>query len=284
MKDTLLDGLNPVQRQAVTFGTGPMLVLAGAGSGKTKLLTHRVAYLVEKGIHPTNICAVTFTNKAANEMKERILKLLKSLKAETSKAQPQIGTFHATCARILRKHSHLLSFPHNFLIYDQTDQQAIIKEALKKLNISVKDYNPHAILTTISSAKNELINEHQYQDFVQGPFQEKVAAVYPLYQKLLRKNNAMDFDDLQNFTVELFQKNPNVLNFYQELFQYILVDEYQDTNHVQYLLTKMLVGKQQNINVVGDCSQSIYAFRGANLRNVIKFKKDFILKYKLKTY
>lgn len=271
----LFANLNSVQKEAVTYGEGPMLVLAGAGSGKTRVLTHRVAWLIEQGIEPASILAVTFTNKAATEMRVRVLKLLKSLRAEVPKSQPCLGTFHATCARVLRKHAHLLGFPNNFLIYDATDQKALIKQTMKELGLSVKNFNPSAILAAISSAKNELIDEHEYASFASGFFQEKAAEVYPLYQKLLRKNSALDFDDLQNFVVKLFQENPNILTPFQDFFQYILVDEYQDTNKVQYVLTKMLAGKYQNINVVGDCSQSIYAFRGANLRNVIQFKTDY---------
>lgn len=271
-----LADLNSIQRKAVSFGQGPMLVLAGAGSGKTRVLTHRVAYLIEQGIDPPRILAVTFTNKAANEMKERIAALLaQKFKIPNPIPKPQVGTFHATCAKILRKHIHHLGYPNNFLIYDTTDQRALIKQAMNNLDISIQQWNPSAILAAISSAKNELIDHIRYSSYAQGFFQEQAAKIYPEYQRLLQQNEALDFDDLQNLTIRLFEENPRALKYYQNQFEYVLLDEFQDTNQVQYLLTKFLAAPQNNLCVVGDCAQSIYAFRGANLRNVLQFQKDY---------
>ena len=272
----LLKDLNSVQRKAVLKTEGPILILAGAGSGKTRVLTHKVAYLIkEKGIDPQNILCLTFTNKAGQEMRERIRKLLISnLKPQTSNLL-FAGTFHSFCARILRKEGKAIGIPANFLIYDENDQLKLIKEAMEKLDISTKNFRPKSVLATISQAKNELISATEYPQYAKGYFQETVARVYLLYQKLLKDAGALDFDDLLGETVKLFEKAPQVLSKYQDRFRYILIDEYHDTNHVQYELTRLLAGKWNNICIVGDCSQSIYSWRGADFRNVLEFKETF---------
>lgn len=270
MANDILKDLNEEQKKAVLNTDGPMIILAGAGSGKTRVLTYKVIYLIEqKQVDPENILLTTFTNKAANEMKERIQKLSN----QTDK--PTIGTFHSLCARILRIEGKYIGFSEKFTIYDTQDSVDAIKEAMKRANISTKDFKPHSVYSTISSAKNQLINELEYLNLARGYFQENVAKIYPMYQRILKENNALDFDDLILRTIELFEKNPQVLQKYQNKFQYILVDEYQDTNQAQYILTKKLSAKWQNICVVGDFSQSIYSFRGANFQNLITFKSDF---------
>ena len=287
MTNDILKDLNQDQQKAVLAVDGPILILAGAGSGKTRVLTHKVAYLIkEKGIEPQNILCLTFTNKAGQEMRERIKKLLSNQaikKEKTSITQllnysitlPFSGTFHSFCARILRKEGKEIGIPVNFSIYDEADQLKIIKKVMKKLDISTKKFLPKSVLTTISQAKNELISASEYQQYVKGYFQETVAKVYFLYQKLLKENDALDFDDLLAETVRLFEKEPQVLKKYQDQFRYILIDEYHDTNHAQYELTKLLSDKWKNICVVGDCSQSIYSWRGADFRNVLEFKQTF---------
>ncbi|EKD67926.1 MAG: hypothetical protein ACD_48C00151G0001, partial [uncultured bacterium] len=261
MTSKLLNELNPDQQKAIIAIDGPVLILAGAGSGKTRVLTYKVAYLIfEKHIDPTNILMVTFTNKAAGEMKERIKKLVPG-------DMPLMGTFHSICAKILRSDGRHINIPINFTIYDEQDQLDVIKDIMKEADISTKDFKPHALLTTISEAKNELIGPLEYPQLARGHFQETVARVYLLYQKKLIESSALDFDDLLSKTVELFTKHPDILGKYQEQFQYILVDEYQDTNHAQYVLTTMLSKRHRNITVVGDASQSIYRFRGADFRN-----------------
>lgn len=272
-KDFLKD-LNPEQLEAVKQKSGPMIILAGAGSGKTRVLTYKVIYLIEQGIDSSNILMVTFTNKAANEMKERMIKFFSSEDIQLS-GLPTVSTFHALCAKILRIEGVNIGIPNNFLIYDDQDQKDTIKESFNLLNISIKEYKPNSVLANISQAKNELITELEYPQYARGHFQEIVSKVYLIYQKLLKENGALDFDDLILKTVELFKKNPNILEKYQNIFKYILVDEYQDTNHAQYQLTKMLSKKFQNICVVGDFSQSIYSFRGADFLNLSKFKDDF---------
>lgn len=261
--------LNKEQKEAVMSTEGPCIILAGAGSGKTRVLTYRAAYLMEKGVSDKNILLTTFTNKAAGEMKIRITKLL------GTEHSVLIATFHALCAKLLRIEGEYLEIPKNFLIYDTQDQKDAIKQAFELLGISAKEYKPSSVLGTISQAKNELVADTDYPNYARGHFQEVVSRVYVVYQKLLKENAALDFDDLILKTVELFRKNPEVLEKYQNKFQYILVDEYQDTNHAQYLLTKMLSGKWNNICVVGDFSQSIYSFRGADFLNLAKFKEDF---------
>ena len=270
MVNAILKDLNQEQQDAVLNTTGPMIILAGAGSGKTRVLTYKVIYLIkEKGVDPGNILMVTFTNKAANEMKERIAKL------SMHRDKPTIGTFHSICSRILRIDGKYVGFSEKFTIYDTQDSIDAIKEAMKRANISIKDFKPHSILSTISQAKNQLITDLEYLNMARGFFQENVAKIYPVYQRVLKENNAVDFDDLISKTIELFQKNPEILEKYQNKFQYILVDEYQDTNQAQYILTKLLSKKYQNICVVGDFSQSIYSFRGANFQNLVTFKNDF---------
>jgi DNA helicase-2/ATP-dependent DNA helicase PcrA len=274
MNQDFLKDLNPEQNEAVRQKNGPMIILAGAGSGKTRVLTYKVIYLIEQGIEPFNILMVTFTNKAANEMKERMVRFF--AKEDLTITQlPTISTFHALCAKILRIDGEYIQIPKNFLIYDSSDQKDTVKEALNLLNISSKEYKPNSILTNISQAKNELINELEYPQYARGHFQDIVSKVYLIYQKLLKENAALDFDDLILKVVELFRKYPEVLEKYQNKFKYILIDEYQDTNHAQYQLTKMLSRKWNNICVVGDFSQSIYSFRGADFLNLSKFKDDF---------
>ncbi|MBI5018774.1 UvrD-helicase domain-containing protein [Candidatus Gottesmanbacteria bacterium] len=270
MNRGLLNDLNPDQQKAVIHTDGPVLILAGAGSGKTRVLTYRVAYLItEKKVSAHNILMVTFTNKAAKAMKERISAIV------AHKDMPYTGTFHSLCARILRIDGKYIHIPDNFVIYDDADQIDAIKDVMKKLDISPKLYNPRAVLATISQAKNELIPALEYPTYARGNFQETVARVYLGYQKLLLENEALDFDDMLMKTVQLFQKNPEVLGKYQEKYHYILVDEYQDTNKAQYLLTKMLSARWRNICVVGDASQSIYRWRGADFRNISNFRSDF---------
>ncbi len=270
---SILEQLNDKQREAVLCTNGPLLVVAGAGSGKTKALSHRIAYLMsEKKVSPWNILAVTFTNKAANEMKERIISLVGS---SEEKNLPNIGTFHSTCVRILRKNIHLLNYENSFTIYDTADQQILMKHVMKDLNLSDKQFNPKAILTHISNAKNQLINPTEYRSYANNYFTEKVHEAYVRYQNELQKNSALDFDDIIMKTVELFKTQPKVLDQYQEKFKYISIDEYQDTNHAQYILTNLLAEKYRNLCVIGDSDQSIYSFRGANIQNILDFEKDY---------
>lgn len=269
-KDFLKD-LNKEQADAVLQKDGPMIILAGAGSGKTRVLTYKVINLIENGVDASNILMVTFTNKAANEMKERMHRFFENKKEDL----PFIATFHALCAKILRIDGQFIGVPKNFVIYDTQDQKDAIKEAMNLLSISIKEYKPSTILSLISQAKNELINENEYPNYARGHFQEITARIYLVYQKLLKENAALDFDDLILKSVELFKKNPDILSKYQNKFKYILIDEYQDTNHAQYTLSKMLSSKWNNICVVGDFSQSIYSFRGADFLNLAKFKEDF---------
>ncbi len=271
MSQDFFNTLNKEQQRAVLQTDGPMIILAGAGSGKTRCITAKVLSLIEKGIDPDNILAVTFTNKAATEMKERMQVMLTG----THTTKPTVATFHALCAKILRIDGKYIGLSSDFVIYDTSDQIEAIKVAMDKLNISIKEWKPSAILGTISGAKNELISENSYQNFARGLFQQTVAKVYPMYQKILRENDAVDFDDLLLKTVTLFEENPDVLEKYQNKFRYILVDEYQDTNHAQYVLTKLLAKKWNNICVVGDFSQSIYSWRGADFQNLKNFEKDF---------
>lgn len=275
MDKDFLKELNDEQKKAVLWTEGPIVILAGAGSGKTRVITYKVIYLIKQGISPSNILCVTFTNKAANEMKERVQKFLSNSHLPPPTSNPLIATFHSLCAKILRIEGKFISVPQNFVIYDEQDSLDAIKEAMKKLNLSIKDYKPYSVLATISQAKNEMINEKDYPNFARGHFQETVSEIYPLYQKILTENDALDFDDLLLKTIELFKKNPGVLEKYQNRFRYILVDEYQDTNHAQYQLAKMLSWKGQNICVVGDFSQSIYSWRGADFTNLAKFQQDF---------
>ncbi|MBI4039792.1 UvrD-helicase domain-containing protein [Candidatus Daviesbacteria bacterium] len=267
----LLEDLNPVQKQSVEATEGPCLILAGAGSGKTKVLTHKAAYLIQsKKIPAENILLVTFTNKAAGEMKARIIKLLGD-----KNTYPVMGTFHSFCARILRTEGKAIGLLPSFTIYDEADSLDAVKQAMEQLNLAPKKTSPYLVKNTISGAKNEMITSLEYPQFARGYFQETVAKIYLKYQEILEKNQAVDFDDLLLLTVKLWQNHPQVLLKYQQQFRYILIDEYQDTNAVQYLLAKMLTQRHQNICVVGDASQAIYGFRGADFRNIVNFQKDY---------
>ncbi|MBP7832752.1 MAG: exodeoxyribonuclease V subunit gamma [Candidatus Levybacteria bacterium] len=274
MFDTL-KGLNPEQQRAVLETQGPLIVLAGAGSGKTRVLVHKVLYLMqEKGIPGDNILMVTFTNKAAAEMKERIKKALE-ISGIKNMGLPTVGTFHSLCARILRRHGKYVGLSHSFRIYDSADQLDVVKQAFEQLDFSPKDLKPKSVLHTISDAKNQMIDPFTYSDIARGQFQKGVAAVYAVYQKLLLEADAVDFDDLMLKVIELFKNHPEIAEIYQEQFQYVLVDEYQDTNSAQYTLTKFLCAKHKNICIVGDFAQSIYSFRGADYRNLERFSRDF---------
>ena len=276
MNQSLLNDLNKEQQMAVLQTDGPIIILAGAGSGKTRVLTYKVMYLMlEKNVPPENILMVTFTNKASQEMKERIEKFYSGLDPRSPSSQPLVATFHSLCARIMRTEGEQVGISKRFVIYDTNDQLDVIKEAMNRLLISPKDFKPSSILATISQAKNELLSPDDYMTFARGHFQQTVAKLYPIYQKILKENDALDFDDLLMQTVTIFRKNPEVLLKYQERFQYILIDEYQDTNRAQYVLSKLLSDKSKNICVVGDFSQSIYSWRGADYRNLIKFTTDF---------
>ncbi|MFC1701088.1 ATP-dependent helicase [Patescibacteria group bacterium] len=264
-----LSSLNPKQEQAVALIKGPVLVIAGPGSGKTKCLTHRIAHLIEQKIPAKNILAVTFTNKAAQEMKERVKNLIKNNNI------PDIGTFHAICLQILRREIDKLDYKKQFVIYNEADQLSLMKQILKDLEISPDQFKPNAIQSAISNAKNELINYQEYQEKASDYFPQTVAKIYSEYQKKLKKANALDFDDLIMLTVQLFQKNLDILEKYQEKWKYILVDEAHDTNHSQYILINLLAKKYQNIWIIADPDQSIYSWRGADFRNVLNFEKDY---------
>lgn len=270
-----LDSLNPDQQAAVISTDGPNLILAGAGSGKTRVLTHKVAYLIgEKHVPPQSILVWTFTNKAAEEMKNRIFTLL-NLTPDNQHLTPIMGTFHSLCARFLRTDGFQIGLSKSFVIYDETDALEAIKLALKNLSMDPKKLNPSAVRHTISSAKNEMITPIMYPALARGFFQEQVAKVYTEYTRILTKNQALDFDDLLLTTIRLFTEAPHILTAYQDRFRYILVDEYQDTNAVQYKLVKLLAASHHNITVVGDAAQSIYSFRGADFRNIVNFRSDY---------
>lgn len=266
-----LDGLNDMQKRAVKKTDGPLLIIAGAGSGKTRVLTHRIAYLIEDcGVAPYNILAITFTNKAAAEMKERVEKIT------PLGSQVWVSTFHSTCVRILRRYIDRLGYDTNFTIYDTDDQKSVIKEACKKLNIDTKMLKERTIMSAISRAKDELVTPDEMEINAGNDYNAKrIAGVYREYQKMLKTNNALDFDDLIFKTVELFKQNEDILFAYQERFRYIMVDEYQDTNTVQFELIRLLAMKYKNLCVVGDDDQSIYKFRGANIYNILNFEKHF---------
>ena len=269
---SIYDTLNNEQREAVFCTEGPLLMLAGAGSGKTRSLTHRIAYLIEeKGVAPWNILAITFTNKAAQEMRERVDALV-----GYGSEDIWISTFHATCSRILRRHIDLLGYDRNFTIYDASDQKSLMKEVLKEMKIDTKQFPERSVMSEISSAKNEYKSPLDYRNKYGSNFRnQRIADIYEHYQKRLKENNALDFDDLLVKMVDLFQTNPDVLEHYQDRFQYIMVDEYQDTNTVQFLLVSLLAKKYRNLCVVGDDDQSIYKFRGANIYNILNFEKVF---------
>ena len=268
---SILDDLNPEQQQAVTFGKGPLMILAGAGSGKTRVLTHRTAWLISQGTNPENILLLTFTNKAAEEMKKRLVELLGTKKDQL----PFAGTFHSFCARILHIDGHQIDILPNFTIYDSQDQIDAVKEALDRLGINPKEVKPALALSIISEAKNELISPSEYPELARGKLQQQVARVYAIYQQILKESGALDFDDLLIRTLYLFQQQKETLKKYQNKFLWVLVDEYQDTNRVQYLLTQALVKTHHNLTVVGDACQSIYSWRGADYRNLVNLKKDF---------
>ncbi|WP_257350741.1 DNA helicase PcrA [Pseudalkalibacillus decolorationis] len=269
--ERLLTGLNPEQRKAVKHTDGPLLIMAGAGSGKTRVLTHRIAYLlVEKGVAPWNILAITFTNKASREMQSRVAAITGPV-AENI----WISTFHSMCVRILRRDADRIGINRNFTILDSTDQLSVIKRALKDLNLDSKKFDPRSILGTISSAKNELKTASQFQKTTAGVYEEVAGDVYEAYEKQLRKNHALDFDDLIMSTIRLFERVPEVLEYYQRKFQYIHVDEYQDTNRAQYVLVNLLADRFRNLCVVGDSDQSIYKWRGADIANILSFEKDY---------
>ena len=267
-----LETLNPPQREAVQHTEGPLLILAGAGSGKTRVLTHRIAYLIEeKGVNPWNILAITFTNKAAGEMRERVDKIV-GFGAESI----WVSTFHSTCVRILRRYIDRLGYDNSFTIYDTDDQKTLMKDICKYLQIDTKVFKERNLLSAISSAKNEMITPEEYRLKAEGDFgRQKIATVYEEYEKQMRANNALDFDDLLLKAVQLFQTQPDVLEYYQERFRYIMVDEYQDTNTVQFQFVSILAAKYRNLCVVGDDDQSIYKFRGANIRNILDFEQVF---------
>lgn len=268
----IYDTLNDKQKEAVFHTEGPLLILAGAGSGKTRVLTHRIAYLIEeKGVNPWNILAITFTNKAAAEMRERVDNLV-GFGSESI----WVSTFHSMCVRILRRHIALLGYDTNFTIYDTDDQKTLMRDVCKLLQIDTKIYKERMLIGTISHAKNEMLTPEEFRLQAGGDFhQKKIADVYEEYEKQLRANNALDFDDLLLKTVQLFQTQRDVLEYYQERFRYIMVDEYQDTNGVQFELVRLLASRYQNLCVVGDDDQSIYKFRGANIQNILSFEKEF---------
>lgn len=267
----LLSSLNAPQREAVLTTDGPLLILAGAGSGKTRTLTCRVAYLIsEKQVSPWNIMAITFTNKAAGEMRERVDQLVKA-----GSESIWISTFHSTCCRILRRYIHLLGYENNFTIYDTDDSRQVMKEVIRLLELDPKVYKEKAILSRISSAKNEMTGPEEFEKNASSWIEKQYARCYYAYQKRLKENNALDFDDLLVMTVELFRREPDVLSYYQEKFRYIMIDEYQDTNTVQFLFVKLLASRYRNLCVVGDDDQSIYKFRGANIRNILNFEKEY---------
>mgnify|MGYP000103911894 FL=1 len=269
---SIYDTLNKEQKEAVLHTEGPLLLLAGAGSGKTRVLTHRVAYLIdEMGVNPWNILAITFTNKAAQEMRERVDQI-----AGFGADQVWVATFHATCMRILRRHIDRLGYDTNFTIYDTDDQKSVIKQVCKRLNIGTKMYKERTLLSEISSAKDELVDVREFEVKSVGDYKKSVIAkVYREYQETLKKSNALDFDDIIVKTVELFQNNPQILDYYQERFKYIMVDEYQDTNTAQFELIRLLADGYRNLCVVGDDDQSIYKFRGANIRNILDYEKVY---------
>ena len=266
-----LEQLNDRQKEAVLYNEGPLLIIAGAGAGKTKTLTTKIAYLIEeKGVDPRNILAITFTNKAAKEMKDRLYLQIGSLAK-----QLQVSTFHSFGLKLLRDNYDALGYDKNFVIMDSDDSLTVVKKILKDLNYDPKIYNPRGIRNKISSCKNEMTSPEMYERFAVSDYEKVVLEVYKKYETKLQRNNSVDFDDLLLLPIELFKKNPDILNDYQDLYKYILIDEYQDTNEAQYILTKLLSEKNRLITCVGDDSQSIYSFRGANYKNILNFEKDY---------
>ena len=271
LSEQLVSGLNPEQAKAVKHTDGPLLIMAGAGSGKTRVLTHRVAYLMAaKQVAPWNILAITFTNKAAREMRDRISRLVGGVANDI-----WVSTFHSMCVRMLRRDIEKIGYNRNFTILDSSDQQSALKLVLKEQNLDPKKWDPRSMLSIISSQKNELRSAEFYASIVTNPYEKTVAEIYKGYEAVLRRNNALDFDDLIGKTTELFKQNPDVLAFYQRKFQYIHVDEYQDTNKAQYDLVNLLAAAHQNLCVVGDSDQSIYRWRGADIANILSFEEDY---------
>ena len=269
------DGLNDEQARAVTHGDGPLLILAGAGSGKTKTLTHRIAYLIgELKVFPSRILAVTFTNKAAKEMRQRLAQLLDE-DADNRQFMPWMGTFHSICVRMLRMDGASIGLDKRFLIYDTDDQVSLMKQIMKARGLTDKDVKPRAVLSAISNAKNEMRSAEDFSMSARGPREQKIAELFFAYEKALKEAAALDFDDLLIKTVELLQNSPEIRQKWQRQFEYILIDEYQDTNAVQYALIKLLVNERRNLCVVGDDAQSIYSFRGADYTNILNFERDF---------
>ncbi len=270
-KEEIIEGLNDKQKEAVLATEGPCLVIAGAGSGKTKVLTHKIAYEIANGVKPWNILAITFTNKAANEMKERIEKLIGDAAKDL-----WMGTFHSICVKILRRYIDRVGYKTDFVIFDTSDQKTLIKECIKALKVDDKLFTDRGVLTEISNGKNEMLEPKAYGVKYAGDFRrEKIAELYALYQQKLKENNALDFDDIINLTIKILTENPDVLDYYTEKFQYVLVDEYQDTNKAQFMLVSMLASKYGNITAVGDNDQGIYSFRGADISNILNFERDF---------
>lgn len=269
--------LNPAQKEAVTHISGPLLVVAGAGSGKTKVLTHRIAYLVSQGVNPKNILAVTFTNKAADEMKDRIARLLKKSGPESGaeSVMPTIGTFHSVCVRVLRREYLEAGIKKDFIIYDDGDQISLLKKIIREADLDENQWQARLAQAAISQAKNELKDAGEFRETSEGFFQETMSGIYEEYENRLQKQGILDFDDLLFKTVILFRRNGKILEKYQNIFQFILVDEYQDTNFSQYQLIKLLGEKNRNVCCVGDLDQSIYGWRGADFRNILNFEKDF---------
>ena len=269
----ILEGLNDKQYEAVINTDGPCLIIAGAGSGKTKVLTHKIAYLInEKNIKPWNILAITFTNKAANEMKNRI----ENLVGTSATSDMWVGTFHSTCVKILRRFIDRIGYDTSFIIFDTSDQRTLIKECIKACNLDEKIFSDRSVLSEISNAKNEMLEPTQYALRTGGDYRkEKIAAIYSIYQQRLKENNAVDFDDIINLTIKILMENPDVLAYYTDKFKYVLVDEYQDTNKAQFTLVTLLASKHGNITVVGDNDQGIYSFRGADITNILNFERDF---------
>ena len=271
----ILSGLNDEQRRAVTHESGPLLILAGAGSGKTKTLTHRIAYLIkERNVLPTRILAVTFTNKAAREMRERIASLLGE-SADNRNFMPWMGTFHSICVRLLRQDGRAISISPNFIIYDEDDKKSLIKQLFKQFSLTDKDIKPSAVIGMISRAKNNLQTADDFAASARGPLEQKVAEIYRAYEVESAKANALDFDDLLIKTVEMLKRSDTVRRNLRQQFEYVLIDEYQDTNSVQYALIKLILNEQRNICVVGDDAQSIYSFRGADFTNILNFERDY---------
>lgn len=270
-QEEIINGLNDKQKEAVLATEGPCLVIAGAGSGKTKVLTHKISYLMSTGVKPWNILAITFTNKAANEMKERVEKLVGDAAKDI-----WMGTFHSICVKILRRYIDRIGFRSDFVIFDTSDQKTLIKECIKAAQADDKIFTDRSVLSEISNGKNEMLEPSEYGIKYDGDFRrEKIAELYALYQKKLKENNAIDFDDIINFTIKILTENPDVLDYYTEKFRYVLVDEYQDTNKSQFTLVSLIASKYGNVTAVGDNDQGIYSFRGADISNILNFEKDF---------